>query len=85
MGLVGVGLGMSSRGPGPGRPVQSLERAGFGMRRRRLPPRRSARGRGAKPNSGRHDVTRVRQPMRTVLAWILRKVSACLSTLFSYH
>lgn len=85
MDQVGVALGMGSRGPGPGSPVQGLERAGFGMRRRWLPPGRSAGGRGAKPNSGRHDVTRVPQPMRTALAWILRKVSACLSTLFSYH
>lgn len=78
-------MGVGSYVLDSGRPRQGIERTRLGVGRGRLPPGPGASLRGAEPNSSRHDVTRVGQPMRTALAWILRKVSACLSTLFSYH
>lgn len=78
-------MGVDSRGPAQevhGR--ARTDAAGLSLESPRLPPSQSAGGRGAEPNSGRHDVTRACQPMRTALARILRKVSARQSTLFSY-
>lgn len=83
-GLVGGRVGRGQPQAGPGRPRRGSDAAGRGAESRRLPPSQGAGGRGAEPNSGRHDVTRACQPMRPALARILRKVSACQSTLFSY-